>query len=313
LAEISVLPVADGELPVWVALRNEVDPRLPATVEGMQRGRALERTLQLVLARLDDRPVGVGLALEQGDMRHTDVAVGFFGVVEHSRGTGVGRALCRAVSEHARALAKTTLQVDLWEDDHEGLRFLGRRGFKEVERFERVQLQLADGSLLPDVSLPPGLEVVPLEGRLDLAPALYAIAEEAYADMPSTDPIAVSYDDWCGWEIRRETLRHDLGRVALADGAPVGFGTITVTPGFRTGWHSLTAVAREWRRRGVATAIKRAEIEAAREAALEALTTFSEIRNIPMRALNARLGYRPLAPQLRLRGPLAEDASDPRV
>jgi RimJ/RimL family protein N-acetyltransferase len=55
----------------------------------------------------------------------------------------------------------------------------------------------------------------------------------------------------------------------------------------------------------VATAIKRAQIEAAKSAGLTSLTTFSEKRNIPMRTLNEKLGYRPLPDQVRLRGPLA--------
>jgi GNAT superfamily N-acetyltransferase len=86
----------------------------------------------------------------------------------------------------------------------------------------------------------------------------------------------------------------------------IGFGTVSVIGDGREGWNSLTAVRRAWRRRGVATAIKRAQIEAARRAGLEGLTTFSEMRNEPMRTLNERLGYRPLPSQLRLRGPLAD-------
>jgi GNAT superfamily N-acetyltransferase len=71
--------------------------------------------------------------------------------------------------------------------------------------------------------------------------------------------------------------------------------------------NSLTAVKRAWRRRGVATALKRTQIAAAKEHGFRRLLTESETRNTPMRALNEKLGYRP-EPSMStvvLRGPLA--------
>jgi GNAT superfamily N-acetyltransferase len=257
-----------------------------------------------VLGYLDGEAVGAAYAQELGHLRHTNVAGAFFGVVAAARRCGVGSALYAAVSAHARTIGKARLEVDLWEDEHDGLRFLDRRGFSEVERFERVRLEIARARI-PEAPPPPGIEIVPLERCLDLARQLFEIALEAAADMPSTDPIELSYDDWYGWELGREALRHDLGQVALAEGEPVGFGTIYVIGDSREGWNSITAVRREWRRRGVATAIKRAQIEAAKAAGLTRLTTFSEKRNTSMRALNEKLGYRPLPDQIRLRGPLA--------
>jgi GNAT superfamily N-acetyltransferase len=304
LPEVAARRLAGDEIGLWVELRNAVDPQLPVTREGVERGIQHEQTLAHFLGFVDGRPAGAALCLEQGDLRHTDVAVAFFGVLPAERRRGLGLALYRTCSEHARSLGKTQLQVDLWEDDHDGRRFVNRRGFVEVERFARVRLDLEEVRL-PESAHPPGVEIVPLERCLDLAPQLFEIAREAAADMPSADPIEFSYDDWYRWEIRRETLRHDLGQVALANGQPVGFGSIYVIGESRQGWNSITAVRRSWRRRGVATAIKRAQIEAAKDAGLTSLTTFSELRNIPMRTLNERLGYRPLPDQLRLRGPLA--------
>jgi mycothiol synthase len=304
LPEVAVRPLADVGVETWVELRNAIDPQLPVTVAGLRRWVETERTVEHVLAYLDQEAVGVAFCQEQGHLRHTDVAGSFFGVVAERRNQGVGSALYAAVSDHARRIGKAQLEVDLWEDERDGLRFLEHRGFLEVERFARVRLEL-DEARLPDTPTPEGIEVVPIERCLDLAPQLFEVALEAAADMPSTDPIEFSYEDWYGWEIGRESLRHDLGRVALAGGVPVGFGSISVVGDSHEGWNSITAVRRSWRRRGVATAIKRAQIEAAKAAGLTSLTTFSEKRNIPMRTLNERLGYRPLPDQLRLRGPLA--------
>ena len=70
--------------------------------------------------------------------------------------------------------------------------------------------------------------------------------------------------------------------------------------------HSLTGVKRAWRRRGLATALKRALIAAAADHGIEHLTTGSEERNTPMRRLNEKLGYRPdpARSTVVMRGPL---------
>ena len=67
----------------------------------------------------------------------------------------------------------------------------------------------------------------------------------------------------------------------------------------------MTAVRPAWRRRGIATAIKRATIAWAIDHGLEALETGNDETNAPMRAVNARLGYRPLPDVVGYRGPLA--------
>ena len=302
MPEVAVRPLRDEDVDRWVELRNEVDPQLPGTSEGLRRWIETERTVRHVLGYLDEEPVGVAYAQEQGDLRGTDVATGFIGVVVAARAHGVGSALYAAISEHARAIGKARLQVDTWEDEHDGLAFLERRGFVEVERFARVRLDVADAEITP-FEPPAGVELVPLAGHEHLARSMYDTAVEAYADMPSTDPIESSFDDFRDREVDRPGLSPELSVLALAGDDVVGFGTID-----RHGddhWHSLTAVRRAWRRRGVASAIKRAQIAAAKTAGVTSLTTFSEKRNVAMRALNERLGYRPLPDQVRLRGPLA--------
>ena len=69
----------------------------------------------------------------------------------------------------------------------------------------------------------------------------------------------------------------------------------------------LRASRRDWRRRGVATALKRVEIVAAKHAGFRRLVTESEERNEPMRRLNEKLGF-VASPELSvvvMRGPVA--------
>ena len=55
--------------------------------------------------------------------------------------------------------------------------------------------------------------------------------------------------------------------------------------------HDMTGVRRAWRGRGIARALKAAEIAWAKESGYERLETQNEERNEPIRRLNERYGY----------------------
>ena len=117
---------------------------------------------------------------------------------------------------------------------------------------------------------------------------------------PGTRP----FEEWRAHEIDRPSRRPELSFAAVAGDEVVGYAGLHAFGD--EAHHGLTAVKRAWRRRGVATALKRAEIAAAKDAGFRALVTESEERNLPMRRLNEKLGFRP-APEwstLVMRGPL---------
>ena len=91
-------------------------------------------------------------------------------------------------------------------------------------------------------------------------------------------------------------------------GDVAGWASLMFVPGSTTvAWHDMTAVGRAWRGRGVATVLKRSTIAWAIKHGLEALETGNDEDNAPMRAINARLGYRPMPDELSLRGPLSSE------
>jgi GNAT superfamily N-acetyltransferase len=92
--------------------------------------------------------------------------------------------------------------------------------------------------------------------------------------------------------------------IALAGDEVVGYAGLQAYDD--EAFHGLTVTRRDWRRRGVASALKRAEIAAAKRVGFKRLLTESEERNEPMRKLNEKLGFVP-APEwsmVVLRGPL---------
>jgi mycothiol synthase len=132
---------------------------------------------------------------------------------------------------------------------------------------------------------------------------MYRVFVEAEQDVPGA-PRGETIEAWRAREIDRPTRSPDLSFVAMAAGEVVGYAVLDLVGD--EGHHGFTAVKRAWRRRGIATALKSAQIAAATRLGLSVLVTGSEERNLPMRTLNAMLGYRPDPERstVVLRGPL---------
>jgi RimJ/RimL family protein N-acetyltransferase len=121
-------------------------------------------------------------------------------------------------------------------------------------------------------------------------------------------PDVPSQEDWTA-PTREEFLASDVRRpgsivtVALGDGEVVGYATLTVHEG--AGTHAFTAVKRAWRGRGIARALKVAQIRWAKDHGLSRLMATNEVRNAPMIRVNESLGYREVPGRVGLRGPLS--------
>jgi GNAT superfamily N-acetyltransferase len=186
--------------------------------------------------------------------------------------------------------------------DHESFRFFDRRGFEKVGGEEAVAFEIAEAEIL--VSEPPlGIRIVSRAEMPNLVEEMYAVAREAEPDIPGGGAVR-PFDVWRATEIDRPSLRPELTFIALAGDEVVGYAILDDLGGEL--WHRLTGVKRAWRRRGIATALKLAQIYAAKAGGAARLVTTNEERNTAMRGINEALGYRP-EPRLStivLRGPL---------
>jgi GNAT superfamily N-acetyltransferase len=108
-------------------------------------------------------------------------------------------------------------------------------------------------------------------------------------------------DEW----LRTEATRRDGSFAALAGTELVGYaGMWEHANGTATAEHGLTAVRRDQRRRGIATALKRTQLHWAAKAGVHELVTWTQRGNEAMQALNRKLGYLDRARQLTFQGPL---------
>ncbi len=223
------------------------------------------------------------------------------------RGDGVGQALYERLASWLIERGCVTLETTVGEEDAESLAWVDRRGFREVGRDSLLALDLTAVEL-PALSAPEGIEIVAWVDRPDLWPGVYEVAREAYVDIPGqAEQPAPPYDVWLANDMQGGTDPPEAIFVAVADGVVAGYAKLSISsaPGTTTAHHDITGVRRDFRRRGIAGALKRSEIAWAKERGYERLETSNEVRNEPIRRLNARHGYVVTPGVVVLRGSLA--------
>jgi mycothiol synthase len=273
----------EPELEGWRSVRMAVLPneRCPSAEE-LLRTAAPEKLF--LLAELEGRLAGCGVA-DRSELGGLGMVAPR--VLPAARRRGVGTALLRALADHVAGLGFTAARATV--DDDGSLAFARRFGFREVGR--EVEQVRSVGQHEPHPKPVPGVEIVSLADRPELGVRAYhELAAEALADIPVEPPLAITVEDW-----EREWLvSPEVVFVALAGGQVVGFCGLERDDDvpLRAG-HSVTVVRRDWRRRGVATALKQETIAWASAHGVRELYTWTQDGNAGMRRVNERLGYVP--------------------
>jgi mycothiol synthase len=290
---------SDADIAAMVSVRGRTSADLPAPrPESLRQQLHARPDLSYLVARLCEEPVACGF-VEPPDTPYAEAHVV---VVAEARRRGVGSAVLRELSKIAREHGKHELLGRARADDAQSRAFFDRRGYRVVGGEQAVVLDLTDHE--PASPQPPeGVVIVSRAERPDVLDGMYAVSREADADIPGSDYVR-DFDAFLAQDVERPARLPELCFVALAGDEVIGYAILEDYG--KEAHHGLTAVKRAWRRRGVATALKRTQIRAAKERRFERLVTESEERNEPMRILNLKLGFRP-EPSLStvvLRGPL---------
>jgi GNAT superfamily N-acetyltransferase len=230
----------------------------------------------------------------------------FVTVPRPNRRRGAGTALYAALSDWARERGLETLLAVVADNDPESLAFAQRRGFVEERREKGVSLDLSSVEARR-VEPPEGVEIVTWAERPELVRGIYEVSVEASPDVPGyEDEEHEPFEAWLEHDMRGPADRPEATFVAVAGDEVVGYAKLSLsTEGKLRPYHDLTAVKRSWRGRGVARALKAAQIRWAKANGYEELRTQNDERNEPIRRLNAEFGYRPMIGRIFLRGPLA--------
>jgi mycothiol synthase len=271
---------SDADFEAWANVKRAVLPNESAWTPQEFRERATPDRLVLV-AELDGETAGAGLA-GKSDVQGR----GFVAPRVHpdARRRGVGTALLRPLAEHVSSLGFDKAGAHV--DDPGSRAFAERFGFVEIDR-EVEQVKALGHELVPS-PLPVGIEVVTIAERPELLRQAYPLAaEEGYADLAIEGNVVIKLDDW----LADEATLPAGSFVALCDGEIVGYSGLMRHDNPGVAEDGLTVVARSWRRRGLARALKERELAWAEANGFHQVVTWTQRGNESMRAVNECLGY----------------------
>ena len=295
---ITVRELRDDEVDLYVEVRTRVHPENPMPRAVVIEDRKGPSHVDLIAER-GGEPLGVASAANFGGAPDGDLAYVTIRVPRENRRQGVGTALHVRASEHAESLGKSRFYCVVRHDDADSLAYYSARGYEEVGRMQDVFLELATAEVEPVV--PEGMEIVALAPELDRG--AYEVALEADADIPTGEQHASgTFEQWSEHNLGAFLLR-DLSFVAIDNGRVVGYALLHQHKE-DTAEHAMTGVARAARGRGVASALKQAQIAAAKQTSLTWLRTQNDLGNAPMRHVNEKLGYERRFEWVHLTGPL---------
>jgi GNAT superfamily N-acetyltransferase len=254
------------------------------------------RGRELSLVAVEDGEV-VGTGGGGLDWSTSDAGEGwaYVAVAPGSRGGGIGAALYERAIAHLRGLGARRARTKL-RAEHAG--FATARGWREL----RVEPVVGvDPRRVPEHPGVPGFRAVPLSSLENRLEDVYALDLLASKDEPATVAHdAVSFEEWLGIQWRDPGYDHDGGTAVLEGERLVAFAFLRADLARGRGENGFTATHPDFRGRGLARLAKTRSLRWAAGHGVEQVATGNDETNAPMRAVNRRLGYEPVARRLEL-------------
>ncbi|WP_148612266.1 GNAT family N-acetyltransferase [Nocardioides rubriscoriae] len=263
----------------WAAVVAAATPYLVVSEASVRHETETEqRTLARLVAEVDGVVVGIARVRDHGHRTMLMVQV----APEHRR-RGVGGALLAAALPRAASTGAGEVAGIVAGDD--ASQAAARAwGFAPVRRHT---ISAVDPRLVEAAG-----DGVPLDG-LDPT-AVHDCLVACAGDDPSGLSQAHALEEFLREDWRLPTHRPDLGRAVVdTEGRVLAFAMVTVA-GARA-WNAFTGTRPDHRDQGLALRVKTAALVALAGAGVTRCSTGNDAANAPVLAVNARLGYRPMA------------------
>ncbi|HEV2249599.1 MAG TPA: GNAT family N-acetyltransferase [Candidatus Limnocylindria bacterium] len=299
----------DSDREPWTDERN-------AQVHELQRGTADEwREWEAI----DPPQYRLRVSVEAADgglAGGTDIGPGFFpradgtlfggvNVMRAHRRRGIGQALLDAMEAEARGAKAPRILANTNASFAGALEWARTRGYTEIgRRIESyVDVRAFDGRPHRDVVARVEASGIQLRTVTEILRGRDAAATEAFwrslweAEAPMWEdvPWASPTPHWPFEKFKKMAV--DSGKmvpdatIVALDGARIAAFTTTGKQGTDRGYTWMTGTGRDYRGRGLATALKLKMLAAAKAAGLRAMLTTNDEPNAAMRGINAKLGY----------------------
>lgn len=320
LFELTIRPFTEADYPAAVESSNAVYPDYPNSVEEWQhtdRNRNPEHRFARFVAELDGQVVGVAQYGQSATNYHPRKFWLEAWVHPRYQGRGVGKALYQQVMEALAPLKPLAVRAGVREDMERGVRFLQERGFVEERRAWESRLDVQAFDPTPYLPLLERLEAEGFEFKsireLEADPErdrkLYALELAVERDMPSSEPYTgYDFEHFVKRYLQSPDLSPDSWLVALKDGEYVAVSTLWKAQQSPDLYNGATGTRPEWRRRGLALALKVRNILWARREGYAQIKTWNDSVNRPMLSINERLGFRKMPAWITFRKDFAEEA-----
>lgn len=311
-----------ADLPRAVEFQNRYGrPAQRQTVQDVERWESLadpnEVRVRLVLES-GAALVGVAGAGDGGKWRPPDGSWGVWLRIDEAwKGKGIGSAVATALESFARGHGAPSITAGLRGDEQDGISFAERRGYQEFHRRQTAYLDLTkfDPARFdqPDSIAQRGgyrlasyEELAASSVEADaLRHRIHDLHSATWRDVPTPEiPPPPSFEDLMRYAIDSPTFEAQATTVALRGDELVGL-TLADVNGSGIGYTFMTGVLPTARGKGLALAMKLRAIDVLKKRGVELFGTTNDKDNVPMLAVNRKLGYDPEPPSIRMKKELA--------
>lgn len=299
-----IRPTTIEDYPALCEIRDAIMPDNPAVVaDFVEQDAAFARAPQCHFARwvgeIEGRVMASGLVSQSPWNYEPDrYRVRFF-VHPDYQGRGYGKAFYAHLRSTLQSRHPKEIDSHSREDLPRGMRFLQDRGFVEHHRNRESWLTLADFDMSRFADFRARFQGIIIKSYAELPPderdrKLYELDMATSPDVPNQEDFTpVSFEQWHADIIAHETFLPEGFLVALDGEQVVGMSNVLADRATNRLITDYTCVRREYRRRGIALALKLAIIDYAQTTGKSALVTTNDTDNTGMLAINERLGFQP--------------------
>ena len=303
---MNLIPVvSDAEYERYAIVHNAIQPPPPVTGPEMRsRDERRSRPGKRFLIEKDGEEVGTASYFQSEFVADPGRFYASVFVRKDRLGRGIATEAQELLLRELELLGLTVLDVSCREDNAEAVAFLTENGYVETMRewesvldvpsfdpapfAEARQRPLAAGIRLTDLAAEQERLGVEAARRL-----LYSLDEHVGPDVPSDSPeITPPFDEWQKLLLTGPSFRPEAFFLAVEPGGEyVGVSMLfhkQAAPDLMTG---LTGVRRDFRRHGIALALKLMAIDYARAQGAPRIRTENATSNRPMLSINEALGF----------------------
>lgn len=219
---------------------------------------------------------------------------------------GIGSALYDWMIVALQPFDPIKLKASAYEDLPSGIRFLEKRGFVEVFRERKSELDVlafdpAPYSQLLEKLCAEGIEFTTMKQTAsdpNRNRALYDLERELMLDIPGVTEENFSWPDYDVWEkdaFDDPDPQPEAYFIARYQDEYIGMCMMKLDPDSNAAYQWLTGVKNTWRRRGIALVLKVTGILYAKANGYPVIRTSNAVNNTAILTLNTQVGFVPLS------------------